>query len=195
MVSVMTAKLVGDALGKDGIYSVWIAMRDYPWLPPVDYHDQGESAAGIMKPIEKLVVIEDGQGTLADLDEMLQSHQYHGFPVVREKRLLGFVTRDTLKACIDRHMSGEGRNKGFSFSKMDGSSGVIDLSQRLETSVLQLRKETPQELIVRIFQKTNFREILFTHRGNLVGLVTKQDVVALLTVHFPHTGALSRASS
>ncbi|KAK1227146.1 chloride channel, partial [Marasmius sp. AFHP31] len=67
MVSVMTAKLVGDALGKDGIYSVWIAMRDYPWLPPVDYHDQGESAAGIMKPVEKLVVIEDGQGTLANL--------------------------------------------------------------------------------------------------------------------------------
>ena len=69
MVSVMSAKLMGDALGKDGIYSVWIAMRDYPWLPPVDYHDQGESAAGIMKSVKELIVIEDREGTLAELGE------------------------------------------------------------------------------------------------------------------------------
>jgi chloride channel 3/4/5 len=60
MISVMTAKWVGDALGKDGIYTVWIAMRRYPWLPPVDYRDKGETAAQVMTPIEKLVVIEDG---------------------------------------------------------------------------------------------------------------------------------------
>jgi len=60
MISVMTAKWVGDALGKDGIYSVWIAMRKYPWLPPVAYRDKGETAAQFMIPTNKLVVIEDG---------------------------------------------------------------------------------------------------------------------------------------
>lgn len=60
MISVMTAKWVGDAFGKDGIYSVWIAMRKYPWLPPVDYRDRGETAAQVMTPIERLIVIEDG---------------------------------------------------------------------------------------------------------------------------------------
>jgi chloride channel 3/4/5 len=60
MISVMTAKWVGDACGKDGIYSVWIAMRKYPWLPPVAYRDKGETAAQVMTPIERLVSIEDG---------------------------------------------------------------------------------------------------------------------------------------
>lgn len=60
MISVMTAKWVGDAFGKDGIYSVWIELRKYPWLPPVDYRDKGETAAEIMTPIEKLAVIVDG---------------------------------------------------------------------------------------------------------------------------------------
>lgn len=67
MICVMTSKWVGDALGKDGIYSVWIAMRRYPWLPPVDYRDKGETGAHIMKPLDQLVVIEDESCTVADL--------------------------------------------------------------------------------------------------------------------------------
>ena len=35
-------------------------MRKYPWLPPVDYRDKGETAAQLMTPTKRLVVIEDG---------------------------------------------------------------------------------------------------------------------------------------
>ena len=70
MICVMTSKWVGDALGKDGIYSVWIAMRRYPWLPPTNYHDRGETGAHIMKPFEELVVIEDEQSSIMDLGEL-----------------------------------------------------------------------------------------------------------------------------
>jgi chloride channel 3/4/5 len=69
MISVMISKWVGDAIGTDGIYSVWIAMRGYPWLPPVDYHDKGETGADIMKPVEELVVIEEEICTLRGLSE------------------------------------------------------------------------------------------------------------------------------
>jgi chloride channel 3/4/5 len=65
--AVMTAKWVGDGLGKDGIYSVWIAMRRYPWLPPLDYHDRGETGAHIMKPFDRLIVIEDEEYTALEL--------------------------------------------------------------------------------------------------------------------------------
>ncbi|KAG7093968.1 hypothetical protein E1B28_007598 [Marasmius oreades] len=191
MISVMTAKWVGDALGKDGIYTVWIAMRGYPWLAPVDYHDQGESAAGIMKPVDELVLIEDGQCTVGELDDMIKTHQYQGFPIVEQRRLVGYITRDTLKCHIGRHLSSESRLGRCSFSNRNHNGDAIDFSDGLEKSILHLRKETPQELIVRIFQRTNFREILFTDRGYLVGLVTKKDIVALLTMHFPHTGSLS----
>ncbi|OBZ72186.1 H(+)/Cl(-) exchange transporter 3 [Grifola frondosa] len=42
MISVMVSKWVGDAFGEDGIYAIWIAMRQYPWLPPREYRDNGE---------------------------------------------------------------------------------------------------------------------------------------------------------
>lgn len=110
----MTAKWVGDALGKDGIYSVWIAMRDYPWLPPTDFHDQGQTGAEVMKPVDRLVVIEDGEYTLKELGmfccllffivadylvsgEFMKRHAYHGFPVVSAERdFVGYITRDKL---------------------------------------------------------------------------------------------------
>jgi chloride channel 3/4/5 len=64
----MTSKWVGDAFGKDGgIYQVWIAMRGYSWLPPVDFKDKGEIGAQLMRPVERLVVIEDDRETLAGL--------------------------------------------------------------------------------------------------------------------------------
>lgn len=75
MICVMTSKWVGDALGKDGIYSVWIALRQYPWLPPVTYHDKGETGAHIMKPLDKLVVIEDEESSIIDLG----IHTYHSW--------------------------------------------------------------------------------------------------------------------
>jgi hypothetical protein len=63
----MASKWVGDAFGKDGIYAVWIAMRRYPWLPPADYHDKGETGALLMTPFNELVVIQDEACTVAEI--------------------------------------------------------------------------------------------------------------------------------
>ena len=63
----MTSKWVGDAVGKNGIYSVWIAMRNYPWVPPTHYHDKGEIGASIMKPLESLVVIQDEELSVGEM--------------------------------------------------------------------------------------------------------------------------------
>jgi len=193
MISVMTAKWVGDGLGKDGIYSVWIAMRRYPWLPPIDYHDKGETGTYLMKPFDRLVVIEDDEYTLLELDNLLKKYSFHGFPVVRGRALVGYITRDKLKMGMDPLMTDhpEDMTRKCCFSSQPSSSDRLDLSDLLEEAVLQLRKEVPQELVVSMFQKLNLRQILFTHTGMLTGMVTKTDVVSLLTTHFPHTAALS----
>jgi chloride channel 3/4/5 len=71
MLSVMVSKWVADAFGKEGIYSVWIALRGYPWLPPHEHRDEGDSETtiSIMKPINKLVVINGTRCTLQELGE------------------------------------------------------------------------------------------------------------------------------
>ena len=59
MISVMVSKWVADALGQDGIYTSWIALRRYPWLPPIEFRDNGEIAADAMIPVKNLVVLHE----------------------------------------------------------------------------------------------------------------------------------------
>ncbi|KAJ6561232.1 Cl-channel protein [Mycena vulgaris] len=196
MISVMVSKWVGDAFGKDGgIYAVWIAMRGYPWLPPIDFHDKGETGAQLMRPLERLVVIEDERETVADLAGLLSDHDFHGFPVVHRQEFLGFITRDKLKLAITPLLAQDaesGRARRCVFSQRNPSSPEeVDLSGLLEEAVLSLREEVPKELVVSMFQKLNLRQIIFTTGGKLTGMVTKSDVVTLLTCNFPHTAALS----
>ncbi|KAJ7460664.1 Cl-channel protein [Mycena latifolia] len=196
MISVMISKWVGDAIGKDGgIYAVWIAMRGYPWLPPIDFNDNGETGAHLMRPVERLVVIEDERETVADLAGMLNDHDFHGFPVVHRQEFLGFITRDKLKLAItpllaEDATSGRPRRCVFSQRSPLNPEEEVDLSGLLEEAVLHLRQEVPKELVVSMFQKLNLRQIIFTTGGKLTGMVTKSDVVTLLTCNFQHTGAL-----
>ncbi|KAJ7695038.1 Cl-channel protein [Mycena rosella] len=195
MISVMISKWVGDAIGKDGgIYAVWIAMRGYPWLPPIDFHDKGETGAQLMRPVERLVVIEDERETVADLAGMLNDHDFHGFPVVHRQEFLGFITRDKLKLVITPLLvedTTSGRPRRCVFSQRNPPNvEEVDLSGLLEEAVLHLRQEVPKELVVSMFQKLNLRQIIFTTGGKLTGMVTKSDVVALLTCNFPHSKAL-----
>ena len=90
-------------MGKDGIYSVWIAMRRYPWLPPVDYHDRGETGAHLMKPLSQIVVIEDGITTVGELKRLLTRYEFHGFPVIdKHREFVGFATRQELRATLGK---------------------------------------------------------------------------------------------
>jgi chloride channel 3/4/5 len=99
MISVVVSKWVADALGKDGVYAVWIAMRQYPWLPQTDYRDKGQTAAQIMKPVHDLVVIrEELTMTAGELLAFVKQHAFHGFPVVDGEMLIGFVVKEKLRA-------------------------------------------------------------------------------------------------
>ena len=93
--AVMAAKWIGDAFGKEGIYSLWIAMRKYPWLPPLDYRDNGEVAGQFMVPFANLVVVEDGI-TLEDLVQYKEFRQCHSVEDNRGE---------------SRHVAGRGRKK------------------------------------------------------------------------------------
>ena len=237
MICVMTSKWVGDALGKEGIYSAWIAMRRYPWLPPATYRDAGETGATLMKPLERVVAVLDAVTTVRELRELLTEHDFHGFPVIdNHNEFVGYATKQELVVALGtccfsfaaglwpvadccRRLerlrlgeSGGDLDKICTFSPINrlrvDALERVDLSSALEDSVIQLRKEVPQELVVNMFQKLvnitsvfplvdgldnlaqNLRQILFTHAGKLTGLVTKRDVVDLLTRQFPHAAAL-----
>ncbi|KAL1753840.1 chloride channel [Schizophyllum commune] len=194
MVAVMTAKMVGDALGSDGIYPVWIALRRYPWLPPVDYKDKGATGASFMRSAEDVVCLEDGERTIGELERLASEKSFNGFPVLAKGRLVGYVERERLLSAIRRLEGDTSRKALFSNPKreVEATENAVDLTALLEPSMLFLRQDTPQEVVISMFQKLNLRRILFTHAGGLfAGLVTKSDIVALLNRHFPHAAALA----
>ncbi|KAH8075851.1 chloride channel [Cristinia sonorae] len=193
MISVMVSKWVGDGLGKEGIYTVWIAMRQYPWLPPDEFRDNGQTAEQVVKPVHNLVIIRDEEEpTMKELTGFLDKHSFHGYPVVRGERLLGYVNRDELVAYLGSLVAEDGQRKcTFSKDVAAVDNTFLNLSSLLDEAVLQMRKEVPLQLVVNMFQKMNLRHVLFSQGGKLTGLVTKSDIVWLLTTHFPHTAALS----
>lgn len=175
-------------MGKDGIYSVWIAMRRYPWLPPVDYQDKGLTGANLMKPLSQVIVIEDGVTTVGDLKKLLAEYEFHGFPVIDNHReFVGYATRQELRTALGEKrnynysslcllithcflfffflflierlqidQSDLDRHKKCTFSQNRMRLAIderVDLSGTLEHSIIQLRKEVPQELVVSMFQK------------------------------------------
>ena len=99
----------------------------------------------------------------------------------------------------------------FSHAYAISEPELTDLSSLLEVSVLELRTEVPLELVVNTIRRMvrvispfhlstvyetcdsvqNLGQILFTQRGKLMGLITKSDIVDLLTVHLPHRAALA----
>ncbi len=82
-------------MGKEGIYALWIAMKQYPWLSPGEYRDNGQTAAQIVKSVENLVLIqEEADLTLRDLRDFLAEGKYQGYPVVQGEKLLGYVDKD-----------------------------------------------------------------------------------------------------
>ncbi|KAI5830328.1 hypothetical protein K523DRAFT_372229 [Schizophyllum commune Tattone D] len=194
MVAVMTAKMVGDALGSDGIYPIWIALRRYPWLPPVDYKDKGATGASFMRSAEDVVCLEDGERTIGELERLASEKSFNGFPVLAKGRLVGYVERERLLSALRRLEGDTSRKALFSNPKRDAEEmeNAVDLTALLEPSMLFLRQDTPQEVVISMFQKLNLRRILFTRAGGLfAGLVTKSDIVALLNRHFPHAAALA----
>ncbi|THH09923.1 hypothetical protein EW145_g1683 [Phellinidium pouzarii] len=172
MISVMVSKWVGDAFGKEGIYSRWIALRRYPWLPYVEYRDNGETAANIMVSFERLITIDAHRSTLQDLAKLVEEHDYHGYPAITpDKELIGYITRLKLKAAIDPLLSSLPdmySRQTFTFVKemASGSEPLSDLSELVDQAAIQLRKETPQELVVTMFQKMNMRYVFLTRFGS-----------------------------
>ncbi|TDL24076.1 Cl-channel protein [Rickenella mellea] len=197
MISVMVSKWVADVFGKDGIYSSWIAMRRYPWLAPVEFRDKGETAANCMVPFERIVTINADGMTITELLDLLKSHSFYGFPVVTQRtRLLGFITREKLKSTVETLQSDDDTSSQvpptytFLPPTTDAAPSTTNLFDLLEESSIQLKKELPLELVVNVFQKLNVRYVLFSHTCHLTGMLTKSDVVSLITAKFPHEGVL-----
>ncbi|KAK5030526.1 chloride channel [Exophiala sideris] len=124
MVGVMLAKWIGDAFSKRGIYESWIHFNEYPYLDNKDDANIPHVAvSNIMTKVEEMTCLNASRPyTIDELQQILRTTSFRGFPVVAFKRgtsddtahvllarqsprdntFLGYISRTELSYALDR---------------------------------------------------------------------------------------------
>ncbi|CAG8600346.1 6369_t:CDS:10 [Funneliformis caledonium] len=197
MITVMISKWVGDAFDKEGIYDGWIRINEYPFLDTKEEYVYNTSASQVMTCVEELVVIDTtGHNTLDSLKQLLRDTDYKGFPVVNNAKnmlLNGYISRSELKYAIEKASGKQGITSSSScyfssnLSALD-SSPFIDFQPWMDQTPITVSHKFPMEMIIELFRKMGLRYVLVTKNGQLLGLITKKDVLRHLSVmHHPNS--------
>ena len=196
MAAAMTAKWVGDAFGKEGIYDAHIHLNGYPFLDSKEEFTHTTLAADVMQPQpggSPLCVLTLDRNTVESIEGLLRDTLHNGFPVVlsRESQyLVGFVSRKDLSIALltaRKHQEGVvGASRVLFVDSLPQSERAtltpsgprpVRLSSILDMAPVTITDATPVETVVEMFRKLGLRQALVTHSGRLLGIITKKDVL------------------
>jgi chloride channel 3/4/5 len=187
MAAAVTAKWVGDAFSRGGIYDAQIELNGYPFLDNKEEFNYTTLASDVMKPrpnqppMSALTL--EGM-TLGEVELILKTTKYTGFPVVvsnESQYLVGYVLRRDLQIAIAQHKRyGKVNNKSLIyFSKTPPTTGDFSLKfhKLLDLAPITITDQTPMETVIDMFRKLGLRVTLVTHNGRLLGIITKKDIL------------------
>ncbi|KAI1286739.1 H(+)/Cl(-) exchange transporter 3 [Halotydeus destructor] len=194
MAAIMSAKWVGDALGKQGIYDAHIMLNGYPFLDSKEEFTYTTLAADCMRPKKNeppLVVITQDSMTVDDLDILLKTSNHNGYPVIVSKEsqyLVGFVLRKDLGIALtnakrtselyeNTMVMFSGAQEAASSPGLGSSPLPLSLKRIVDFAPITITDQTPMETVVDMFRKLGLRQVLVTHNGRLLGIITKKDVL------------------
>ncbi|KAK5875610.1 hypothetical protein CesoFtcFv8_026675 [Champsocephalus esox] len=191
MAATMTSKWVADALGREGIYEAHIRLNGYPFLEAKEEFEHSSLAVDVMRPRRSdpaLAVLTQESMTVGEVETLVESTHYSGFPVVvsqESQRLVGFVLRRDLLISIDnarKRQEGVVSASQVLFTEhapAQDPAGPPPLRLRgiLDLSPFTVTDHTPMDITVDIFRKLGLRQCLVTHNGRLLGIITKKDIL------------------
>nr|BAC75635.1 CLC chloride channel [Ascidia sydneiensis samea] len=198
MLCVMCSKWAGDIFGHEGIYDGHIGLNGYPFLESKDEYFHTALVDDVMHPRDNdppMSLVRE-EMTIGELDELVKTTSYNGFPVVSSrdnKHLIGYLYRKDLILAL--------KNAWAYSPNIDEDSVVfftlhapgvaeytlndrnpIRLFNVVDLSPVTVRVNTPMEVVVEMFTKLGIRQALVTHNGKIAGIVTKKDVLRHIAV-------------
>eukprot|EP00118_Oscarella_pearsei_P020540 m.223290 g.223290 ORF g.223290 m.223290 type:complete len:844 (+) comp39981_c1_seq22:40-2571(+) len=194
MVGIMTSKWVADAFIKDGIYDGHIHLNGYPFMDSKEEFTHSTLASDVMKPRPRrndppIATIPSSGFTFGNIEDLLKETRFMGFPVVLSKHsqlLAGFTYRNDLIAVLchakntNSNVSAESPVYfGTSSPRFTdpGQAAPVSLRVCLNKNPFFVTDSTPMETVIEIFRKMGLRQLLVTHNGRLLGIITKKDVL------------------
>ncbi|KAF9355441.1 hypothetical protein BGX26_006516 [Mortierella sp. AD094] len=183
MIVVMISKWVGDAFGKEGIFDGIILLCGYPFLDDKEEYRLNTTASQVMTPVEDLVVVTATGNTLDSLDNLLHDTHYKGYPVVnslRDMMLVGYISRTELRYAIDearkRNLPGN-TPAGNVVPILENTPAFIEFRLWMDQTPITVSHRFPMDQVIVIFRRLGVRYVLCTQHGQLLGLITKKDVL------------------
>uniref|UniRef100_A0A665U8N8 Chloride channel protein n=1 Tax=Echeneis naucrates TaxID=173247 RepID=A0A665U8N8_ECHNA len=189
MAATMTSKWVADAFGREGIYEAHIRLNGYPFLEPKEEFEHSSLAVDVMRPRRSdpaLAVLTQEGMTVGEVEALVESTHYSGFPVVvsqQSQRLVGFVLRRDLLISIGTFVficvvsSSQVVFTEHTPSQAPDAPPPLRLRGIMDLSPFTVTDHTPMDITVDIFRKLGLRQCLVTHNGRLLGIITKKDIL------------------
>lgn len=195
MAAIMTAKWVGDALGKQGVYDAHISLNGYPFLDNKEEFPYTTTAMNAMSPKldeSALSVLTQDSMTVKEIIKILRTTKHTGFPVVlssSNKYLVGFVTRHDLNLAFkqirrngelyddsivyfrnftadeDDRFVGEQSFESDRHRQQQQQRKPLNLKRIIDLAPITVTDQTPMETTIDMFRKLGLRQILVTHNG------------------------------
>lgn len=193
MVTIMVSKWVGDAFGKESIYDGLVHLNGYPFLDPREEYSQSTTTQQVMTRAQELFVLPASGMTVDELEELLQTTDVKGFPVVnsvQDMMLIGYAGRAELRYALDearRQPLINGSTPCYFNSDLlplFDSTPFVDLRPWVDQTPITLSPKFPMDMVMEVFKKLGVRYVLITKDGVLQGLLTKKDL--LLAIRGEH---------
>lgn len=194
MVGILAAKMVCTFFEEEGIYDQHINLRRYPFLDTKKHIPHTSSARKIMRT--NLRVIPELGATVGFLRKLLNEYNYYSFPIVRKESdmvLTGNIARKELMYAIQRamqdphvdndtHVSFKGefdQGDGALIRRIAPGEGfMLNFAGFRDRYLSQVRPDTPISDVYDCFSALGVRMSFVTKNGELLGLISKKDLIA-----------------
>ncbi|KAI8909258.1 chloride channel [Powellomyces hirtus] len=196
MLTVMVSKWVGDALGTESIYDALIHLNGYPFLDSKTDYIWNTTAGSVMTRVEDLDVIVSSGCTIENLEELLQTTSFKGYPVVDSQEtmgLIGYAGSAELRYALDQarrsglppttpctfsdtSVSALGLPGSFSLEE-EQNPNYLDLGPWTDHTPMTISPRFPMEMVLELFKKMGLRYVIVYQDGRANGIITKKDLL------------------
>ncbi|KAF9484426.1 voltage-gated chloride channel [Pholiota conissans] len=212
MIVLLVTKAVGDFLGTNGIADEMIRFNGFPFLEKED-HVYNVAVSTVMK--KELEMLTETGMSVKDVESILSSTEYKGFPIVSSDgslTLVGYIDRSEIRYVLERARKNRGRltNTPCLFTARHQEPDDIDLASAVHEddepeeyfapttagegiqfwpwvnkTPMTVSPELPLEIVMQIFKRMGPRAVLVEDHGVLSGLVTVKDVLKFIATEKP----------
>lgn len=182
MITILISKFVGELIEKESIYNALIIEAGFPYLSK-EKSTQKDSVKNIMTLVTpdtcinlKSIQYEDGYYKIDhQAIKKLLDFPFKGFPVLKNRMFMGFVSRDKLQKYKTQHWMSD---VWLSMDTNNRSSNIDDEQLVfVDNDYLRMSENQDVWVLLEYFKRLGLKYIFIVEKERLVGMVTKKDLL------------------